>query len=557
MSNSHSQVGVRAGSCSSGLRALRVSVIVGTLTKHDAIANACRQRLAVLQEYCHERKLKLQLKVYSHAAEGDRSWVQIVENAQQIIGEPHFLHSDLVLYEFGIRTDLFESIHFAPRPARVVVFHHGVTHPHVAPAPTRPILYASFEQMRNLFAADEVVVTSGFLAREVDRIGLPRSRVSIMRLPAGFTPDQDVVPPKPAPANRGLQLLYVGRFVPAKGVCDLIDAVALARGMTPCHIRLRLIGSLAFSDREYLESLKCSVRELGIEDIVSWHFDVPAAMLRRAYTQADALVIPSYHEGLCVPVIEAYQHKCGVIASAAAALPETMGGLGLCYSPGDVNALADCVSRFAEGWARGEIQTDVGPVDRSTWERRVDEHVEQFHPTRFRASLFELFDRHLPEPVELEVKRRMALAKLQVLQEWHNHSPANLHQQLEQELQPLYERLGVGSLPPPPIQAPSRRRVIWTRFKENVKRVPGLGWTAVRAKRLIASNLPIDGLSYSHVKRAVKATPVVGRVAIGLKRAITERGKRPRGLRHQLFLTGLHTRAGRELANGSRIHERR
>src|SRR5262249_32930755 len=68
----------------------------------------------------------------------------------------------------------------------------------------------------------------------------------------------------------------------------------------------------------------------------------------------DALVMPSVHEGFCVPVIEAMACGCPVIASRSAALPETVGDAGLTFAPGDVDDLARQIRRVLHATTRSE-----------------------------------------------------------------------------------------------------------------------------------------------------------------------------------------------------------
>ena len=71
------------------------------------------------------------------------------------------------------------------------------------------------------------------------------------------------------------------------------------------ELRLDLIGSRTFSDGAYLDGLRRFVAEHGLADAVRFSFDVPDAALPGHFLRADALVMPSLHEGFCVPVIEA------------------------------------------------------------------------------------------------------------------------------------------------------------------------------------------------------------------------------------------------------------
>src|SRR5205823_4133199 len=103
-------------------------------------------------------------------------------------------------------------------------------------------------------------------------------------------------------------------------------------------VRLDLLGSGTFSDQPYLARLREFVAARGLGAAVHFHLDADDAELARLLAEADALVIPSFHEGFCVPVIEAMASGCFVVCSDAGALPETSGGLGRLFPAGDAAA---------------------------------------------------------------------------------------------------------------------------------------------------------------------------------------------------------------------------
>ncbi|HEX9369140.1 MAG TPA: glycosyltransferase, partial [Vicinamibacterales bacterium] len=59
------------------------------------------------------------------------------------------------------------------------------------------------------------------------------------------------------------------------------------------------------------------------------------------YRWADAYVSLSEHEGFCVPLVEAMAADVPIVAYAAGAVPETLGGAGILFAPKDLEVAAE------------------------------------------------------------------------------------------------------------------------------------------------------------------------------------------------------------------------
>ncbi len=163
-----------------------------------------------------------------------------------------------------------------------------------------------------------------------------------------------------------LRLIYVGRFMRQKGLHDLLEAVRQHRAANGRALFLNLVGSRRWADETYLQELNTFIERHGLRESTNIEFDVSSASLRERLGMADALVIPSYHEGFCVPVIEALGSGRFVIASNAGALPETTGGLCRTFPAGDVPALVSCLQEFSECYP-ARVPTDLGKLARQEW----------------------------------------------------------------------------------------------------------------------------------------------------------------------------------------------
>jgi glycosyltransferase involved in cell wall biosynthesis len=405
---------------SSQPRALTVSLVASVLVPRDAISNLCRQQLDAVTRYGQRSGRLVDVKLFArHAAIRD-SRVVLAPDLAALVADPHFNRSDVIVFQFGILNPLFDGVHFAPRTAKTVAYFYGITPPGLLPGPQQEILYQSYRQAANLHAVDQVLTTSNFLAAELSRLGVAPARVVQLPLPAGFAepPDLSLRPP---PGDE-LRLVYLGRFVPAKGVHDLLTAARdFARDGQP--LRVDLVGSRTFSDARYLEGLQGFVAEHGLGKVVRFHFDVPDSALPGHLLRADALVIPSLHEGFCVPVIEGLACGCFVICADAGALPETCGGLGATFAAGRPEQLAARLRAFAAARARGGYPTDGGWLAAADWRARARSYAAGFSFARYEELFCAAVFGNLQE-AEYEVHAGLAEARRQALAALTGTQPA-------------------------------------------------------------------------------------------------------------------------------------
>lgn len=186
----------------------------------------------------------------------------------------------------------------------------------------------------------------------------------------------------------------MGRFVQAKGVLDLLNAAqcAMALGASPFH--LSLVGNEHLSDPEIVVEARRLASEPELAGAVSILGELDDDRLTAQYLASDALVVPSYHEGYCVPVVEAIAAGAHVIATDAGNLPNLVAGIGRTVPAGDVPALAGAISDLVDriGAARRghplTVLTDAGVVDAATWMATTAEFRHRHSTTAFNAGFW-------------------------------------------------------------------------------------------------------------------------------------------------------------------------
>jgi glycosyltransferase involved in cell wall biosynthesis len=89
----------------------------------------------------------------------------------------------------------------------------------------------------------------------------------------------------------------------------------------------------------------------------------------------------SEHEGFCVPLVEAMATDVPIVAYAAAAVPETLGGAGLLFSPKDLEFASELLGSVVYD---GDVRRTVLAGQRK--------RLEAFTPARFEAQLRHTLD---------------------------------------------------------------------------------------------------------------------------------------------------------------------
>jgi glycogen(starch) synthase len=183
-------------------------------------------------------------------------------------------------------------------------------------------------------AANNVAITRHVLERQK----LPRSEVVYY----GIDDPLEGQNPRSALSNSEdpITFAFVGRFVPEKGIPILLEATRqlVKEGYT---FAIRLVGD--GPERAMLEGL---IRRDHLENYVSITGYIRGAKLSEALSDVDVVVMPSvWEETAGLAAIEQMMRGRLVIASNIGGLAEVIGSSGLCFEPGNADALTDCMRR--------------------------------------------------------------------------------------------------------------------------------------------------------------------------------------------------------------------
>ncbi|HZR67719.1 MAG TPA: glycosyltransferase family 4 protein [Burkholderiales bacterium] len=173
--------------------------------------------------------------------------------------------------------------------------------------------------------------------------------------------------PEPAAARRRNTLLFLGRLERAKGVFDLVDAVAALRDTHP-DARLVLAG-------DDVDGLAAYAAGRGVADCVQLTGWVGPERKRALLDAAAAFVLPSYAEGLPISLLEAMAAGLPSVASEVGGIPDIIadGVNGMLVAPGDVAMLTRVLRKLLDDRM---LRARLGAAARETVRLRFDaDHV--------------------------------------------------------------------------------------------------------------------------------------------------------------------------------------
>ncbi|ATQ73353.1 hypothetical protein CR152_01650 [Massilia violaceinigra] len=318
---------------------MKISVVHGICVRNDAISNAIADNIGWLIEAGHE------VVLFAYACEHAAVPHRLVRDVTDILPDPHFQASDAVIFHFGIFYPLFDLIMLVPAHARRLVVFHNITPKQFVGAEHHATIDKSFAQMGNVMFADHVACDSA-------------SNLAVLRAAAVTTP-ASVLPlavhgqaqpcaAKPGHADGVVRIVFIGRLVQSKGVADLLDAVARClRADTTAQIALDLVANLGFSDPVLVDAVHSAAAEwplvFGPRVTLRLHGDAPDELKQRLLVQGDVFVLPTYHEGFCVPIVEALSAGCRVVCYDNSNTPAIAGGFARLVPTGDIAALAQAI----------------------------------------------------------------------------------------------------------------------------------------------------------------------------------------------------------------------
>ena len=251
---------------------------------------------------------------------------------------------DITILHFAMPSPLTDA--FATLPGARVLCYHNVTPPHFF-APFDAGLVGLTSRGRAELASlaghvDLALGVSDYNRRELEAMGFDDTGILPLVVDTGRLRRAEPLPALEKLLQDGLaNILFVGRLAPNKKIEDHIRLAEIYKRYVDVAYRFIFVGRT-----DAVPSYGAAIGRLLVEfDMPGDRFWFPGtvttAELATYYRNAHAYVSLSEHEGFCVPLVEAMAMDVPVLAYGAAAVPETLGGAGVCFTPKDLEIAAE------------------------------------------------------------------------------------------------------------------------------------------------------------------------------------------------------------------------
>ena len=170
--------------------------------------------------------------------------------------------------------------------------------------------------------------------------------------------------------------LFVGTIEPGKNIEGLL------KGFAPLgkKYELVIVGKKGWGYQKIPEI----IRSHCIENSVIFTGYVSDSVLATLYKNSISLILPSFHEGFGLPIIEAMSYGCPVCCSNTSCFPEIAADAALYFDPYKPDDICRCLKRVTEQSIRGKlIKNGYENVKRFSWERCAEKTIEVYKTNCF------------------------------------------------------------------------------------------------------------------------------------------------------------------------------
>ncbi len=304
----------------------------------DAIGDSARRVRDLLREMGHDSEIYA--LTIDDALQGDvRAFV-----------DPAAQRGDLTIFHYALPSPMTAA--FARLERGRILQYHNVT-PAAFFAPYDPGLFRLASLGRAELATlvgcvDLALGDSEYNRRELEALGFAPTGVFPIAVDTSRITGPAERPALDRMLDDGLvNFLFVGRIAPNKKIEDHIRLAEVYKRYVDAYYRFIFVGRYDVVPKYYsmIRALMAEYRLL--DDRFVFTGPVSDAELAVYYRHAAVYISLSEHEGFCVPLVEAMAADVPVLAYAAGAVPDTLGGAGVQFAPKDLEVAAELLGALA------------------------------------------------------------------------------------------------------------------------------------------------------------------------------------------------------------------
>jgi len=287
--------------------------------------------------------------------------------------------NDVTILHYALPSPLTRA--FAETRAKRVLVYHNITPPEFffrLDDELVRIASRGREELRSLAGATELALgDSEFNREELQRSGFEKT--GVLPILIDFEPYLEREPSAVVEEMLGdgrANFLFVGRVYPNKRFEDLARLAFFYKKYVSENFRFLLVGKAGRMER-YQQSVQALADRWGLRPSEFWFTGhVSFEDLLACYASSDVFISMSEHEGFAVPLVESMLFEVPILAFAAGAVPDTLGGAGVQFHEKNYEELAEMAHLLA---------TDEDLRERVI--RAQLERLERFAPERVQSDL--------------------------------------------------------------------------------------------------------------------------------------------------------------------------
>jgi L-malate glycosyltransferase len=327
-----------AGTGEGGRQTLIINQWVPAAHRGDAIGDSARRVRDLLRTMGHEAEL--------YALTIDDG----LKREVRPFSDPAARRGDLTILHFALPSPM-TSAFAALGNGRVLQYHNVTPAAFFAPYDSALFRLAALgrEELAGLVGhVDLALGDSDYNRRELLSLGFETAGVFPIAVDISRVRQPAERPALESILDDGLvNFLFVGRIAPNKKIEDHIRLAEVYKRYVDAYYRFIFVGRYDAVPQYYsmIRGLMAEYRLLN--DRFVFTGPVADAELAIFYRHAAVYISLSEHEGFCVPLVEAMATDVPVLAYAAAAVPDTLGGAGVQFAPKDLEIAAELLGALA------------------------------------------------------------------------------------------------------------------------------------------------------------------------------------------------------------------